>query len=168
MLCFSSILTSDSQFLIICYSIFLYNSLYWYCTAILKFLISQFSILNSQLLATAVLCISISQLVILNSQLYWYCTAILKFLKFSVLSSQFSILNSQLLATAVFCFSISQIVILNSQLLNYFTAFSHLILVTGTMLYFSNIPDITAFFSYSSLAAMNLLSQIFLPCLPHG
>ena len=162
MLCFSSILTSDSQFSVICYSIFLYNSLYWYCTAILKFLISQFSILNSQLLATAVLCISISQLVILNSQLYWYCTAILKFLK--ILSSQFSILNSQLLATAVFCFSISQIVILNSQLLNYFTAFSHLILVTGTVLHFSNIPDITAFFSYSSLAAMNLLSQIFLPC----
>ena len=93
MLCFSSILTSDSQFSVICYSIFLYNSLYWYCTAILKFLISQFSILNSQLLATAVLCISISQLVILNSQLYWYCTAILKFLKFSVLNSQFSILN---------------------------------------------------------------------------
>ena len=117
MLCFSSILTSDSQFSVICYSIFLYNSLYWYCTAILKFLISQFSILNSQLLATA-----------------------------------------------VFCFSISQIVILNSQLLNHFTAFSHLILVTGTVLHFSNIPDITAFFSYSSLAAMNLLSQIFLPC----
>ena len=95
MLCFSSILTSDSQFSVICYSIFLYNSLYWYCTAILKFLISQFSILNSQLLATAVLCISISQLVILNSQLYWYCTAILKFLnsQFSILNSQFSIVG---------------------------------------------------------------------------
>ena len=139
-----------------------------YTGTVLQFSKSNFSVLNSQFSIVGYSSVVSLNIPTSNSQfsiiLVLYCNSQI----FKILSSQFSILNSQLLATAVFCFSISQIVILNSQLLNYFTAFSHLILVTGTMLYFSNIPDITAFFSYSSLAAMNLLSQIFLPCLPQG
>ena len=139
-----------------------------YTGTVPQFSNSNFSVLNSQFSIVGYSSVVYLNIPTSNSQfsiiLVLYCNSQI----FKILSSQFSILNSQLLATAVFCFSISQIVILNSQLLNHFTAFSHLILVTGIVLHFSNIPDITAFFSYSSLAAMNLLSQIFLPCLPQG